>query len=118
MPTPSSTDNETTANASERYSLSGVALTLSSIGVMGFSLVAFLALTALEAIGGYHTHPPALMFVPLLALPGAAIGSVVSWRTKREWPFYVGLAVSLLPIVLAFVLPEAFDPTLGNRGSD
>jgi hypothetical protein len=85
---------------------------------MSFSLLAFLFLTAIATAGGYHTHPPALMFVPLLALPGAVAGSVVSWRTKRAWPFYLGLAVSLLPIVLAFVLPEALDPTLGSRGSD
>jgi hypothetical protein len=85
---------------------------------MGFSLVVFLGLTAIETAAGYHTDPPVLMFVPLLALPAVAFGSIVSWRTQLVWPFLVGALVSLLPIVLAFVLPEALDPTLGNGGTD
>lgn len=85
---------------------------------MGFSLAIFLGLTAIETAAGYHTDPPALMFAPLLALPGVALGSIIAWRTQLAWPFYVGFAVSLLPIFLAFVLPEALDPTLGNGGSD
>lgn len=117
MSTPSNPGHKA-AIASKRYSRSGFALTLGSVGVMGFSLAIFLVLTAIETAAGYHTDPPALMFAPLLALPGVAIGAVVSWRTQLAWPFYVGFAVSLLPIVLAFVLPEAFDPTLGNSGSD
>jgi hypothetical protein len=102
-----------------RSSRSGVVLTLCSFGVMTFSLTVFLFLTEIEAtVGGYHTNPPALMFVPLLALPGVALGSVVSWRTQLAWPFFLGAAVSLLPIVLAFLLPEALDPTLGANAAD
>lgn len=99
------------------HPISVLALTLSTIGVTGFSLLAFLALTALETFGGYETDPAALMFLPLLALPGAALGSVLSRRTRREWPFWVGVVVTMLPVVLAFVLPEALDPSLG-QGSD
>jgi hypothetical protein len=85
---------------------------------MAFSLAVFLLLTAVETAAGYHTNPPALMFVPLLALPAVALGAAVSWRTQLAWPFFAGAVVSLLPIILAFVLPEVFDPTLGNPGAD
>jgi hypothetical protein len=102
-----------------RYSRSGgFILVLGSIGVMGFSLAVFLGLTAIETAVGYHTDPPALMFVPLLALPAVAFGSIVSWRTQLVWPFFLGALVSLLPIVLAFLLPEALDPTFGSGGAD
>jgi len=107
-----------TSRIRDRYFLSPFSLTLGSIGATGFSLFVFLALTALETFGGYRTQPPALMFIPLLALPGATVGALFSWHTKRHWPFFLGLAVTLSPIVCAFVLPEVFDPTLGQAGSD
>jgi hypothetical protein len=48
-----------------RHSRSGgSALVLGSVGVMAFSLVVFLGLTAIETAAGYHTDPPVLMFVP------------------------------------------------------
>ena len=39
------------------------------------------------------------------ALPGAAVGAVVTHSTRRWWPFFLGLAITLLPIVLYIVLP-------------
>lgn len=100
------------------HSMPVIALVLSAIGTMGFSLFAWAVLTLLEAMGGYSPEPGALLFVPLLPLPAALVGAVASWRTKRYWPFYAGLAVSLLPIALAFLLPPLFDPGLGGGGMD
>jgi hypothetical protein len=95
-----------------------IAFVLSAIGTMGLSLFAWAILALFEAMGGYSPKPGVLLFVPLLPLPAAIIGAVASWRTKRYWPFYAGLAVSLLPVALAFLLPPLFDPGLGSGGMD
>ena len=41
-----------------------------------------------------------------IALPGATLGSLATHSTKRWWPFVVGLAITLIPVVLYIVLPE------------
>ncbi|HWB68761.1 MAG TPA: hypothetical protein VG518_02175 [Solirubrobacterales bacterium] len=40
-----------------------------------------------------------------LALPSATIGSVATYTTRRWWPFFLGLAITLIPLVLFAILP-------------
>jgi hypothetical protein len=80
-----------------------------------FSLAAWGIVAFLQTIGGYEPHPHFVLFVPLLALPGAIVGSFASRRMLKWWPFYVGLLVTLLPALLAIVLSQFFHwgPGLG-----
>lgn len=84
-----------------------MALVLASVGITLCSGLALALVSLLMAIGGSHPVGGTLgWIIVLLPLPGAIVGSVASVATGRWWPFWVGLALTCLPVVLTILLAE------------
>jgi hypothetical protein len=98
---------------------SRVVLAVASTTTMAFSLLCWAFVAFFVWLG---TEASAFMLLsPLLLLPATIAGSVLAWR-RREWlPFYVGTAVSLLPVAVLILASIVFDPapsSLGAGGMD
>ena len=84
-----------------------VALVLASVGITLCSGLALALVSLLMAIGGAHPRAGTIGWILiLLPLPGAIAGSVASFATGRWWPFWVGLTLTCLPVILAILLAE------------
>jgi hypothetical protein len=84
-----------------------VALILASIGITLCSGLALAMVALLMALGGHRPLDGTLGWILILIpLPSAIIGSGASLATGRWWPFFVGLALTCLPVILAILLAE------------
>ncbi|MEX2108899.1 MAG: hypothetical protein WD827_08440 [Solirubrobacterales bacterium] len=52
-----------------------------------------------------------------IALPGATLGAVASHATGRRAYFWIGIAITLVPVALGFALESAFNPSWNNEPS-
>jgi hypothetical protein len=83
----------------------GLPLAFASLGVMGVGLFAwgFLAIwsTSLRSVGSTD------WLIAFGTLAGIPTGSFAAYKTRRWWPFFAGVAITLIPVlllVLVFVL--------------
>ena len=84
-----------------------MALVLASVGITLCSGLALALVSLLMAMGVRIPVAGTLGWIlVLLPLPGAIAGSVASFATGRWWPFWVGLTLTCLPVVLAILLAE------------
>jgi uncharacterized membrane protein YdfJ with MMPL/SSD domain len=89
----------------ERPPLPALPLVFASVGFAGLGLFAWLLVAfATTAESGLQGRGAGLWLLLFGALAGTATGSAVACSTRRWWPFFVGVAITLVPIALAVML--------------
>lgn len=84
----------------------GVLLGLSAIAVTGVSFIAWLFIVLSTAPSWYVDSE---WIYTGIALPAAGIGAIAAHLTRRRVYFWIGLAITLIPLV-AYVLLAATAP--------
>jgi uncharacterized membrane protein YfcA len=90
----------------ERPGPNGVLLGLGALAITGVSTVAWL----LIALGSFFSWLWSEAWIYTgLALPAAAVGAVAAHVTERRTYFWLGFAITLIPLI-AYILLEANAP--------
>jgi hypothetical protein len=108
---------ETPAEISVPRGHGAVALILATVGITLCSGLALGVVCLLMAIGGYRPPGTLAWIVIMLPYPAAIVGTAATLVNGRWWPFYAGLALTCLPVVLAILLAEPL-PGLENGAWD
>lgn len=81
--------------------LPALPLVFASVGFTGIGLFAWEIVVLASTFEG---RGAALWLLLFAVLAGPASGSAVAYSRRRWWPFFAGVAVALVPIVLAALL--------------
>jgi hypothetical protein len=80
-------------------------LVFTTVAFAGVAFFSWLVVAIGSTIKGPFTaHGVDLWLLLLLVFVGPMFGSATTYASRRWWPFFTGLAITLVPIVLALLL--------------